>query len=59
MHDSAASDDTVIICRVCKAEMKPTEIDLKDKLARFVIGANTTIHYQCPDCKKELITMEK
>ena len=54
------NNDTVIRCRVCNAEMQPAEIDLKDRLARFVIGANTTImHYQCPDCKKELITIEK
>ena len=54
------SDDAVVKCRVCKAEMKPTEISLKDRLARLLMGASTTImHYQCPDCKKELITMEK
>ena len=54
------SDDAVVKCRVCKAEMKPTEIGLKDRLAGLLIGASTTImHYQCPDCKKELITMEK
>ncbi len=54
------SDDAVIRCRLCSAEMKPIEIGLKDRLARLLIGASTTImHYQCPDCKKELITMEK
>ena len=53
-------DDGVVRCRVCKAEMKPAEIGLKDRLARLLIGASTTImRYQCPDCKKELITMEK
>jgi hypothetical protein len=53
-------DDSVVRCRVCKAEMKPIAIGLKDRLIRLLIGAGTNIvHYQCPDCKKELITMEK
>jgi predicted RNA-binding Zn-ribbon protein involved in translation (DUF1610 family) len=53
-------DDEVVRCSVCKAEMHPAEISLKDRLLRLLIGRSTTImHYQCPDCKKELITMEK
>jgi hypothetical protein len=54
------SGDAVVRCRVCNAAMKQTAIGLKDRLARLLIGTSTTImHYQCPDCKKELITMEK
>lgn len=53
-------DDGVVKCSVCKAEMKPVAISLKNRLVRLLIGRNTTItHYQCPDCKKELITLEK
>ncbi|MEO7309319.1 MAG: hypothetical protein ABIX01_02900 [Chitinophagaceae bacterium] len=54
------SDDAIVRCRVCKAAMKPVAVGLKDRLARLLIGTSATImHYQCPDCKKELITMEK
>jgi ribosomal protein S27E len=53
-------EDTVIKCRVCNAVMEQKKIDFQDRLASFVIGANSTIfHYKCPDCKRELITMEK
>jgi hypothetical protein len=52
-------NDGVVRCSVCRAEMKQAEINLKDRLVRLIIGSTTIMHYQCPDCKKELITMEK
>lgn len=54
------NNNTLVKCGVCNAVMNQIDIDLKDRLVRFVIGSNAVIkHYQCPECFKELITMEK
>ncbi len=53
-------EEAVVRCSMCKAAMKPAAMSLKDRLIRLLVGASTTIkHYHCPDCHKELITMEK
>lgn len=53
-------DEAVVKCSMCKAEMKPAAMSLQDRLIRLLVGASTIItHYHCPDCHKELITMEK